>query len=168
MRLSISARVSIACTSVIVMALALLAIGLSVGNKIHQADLRITSLSDALGREDRLDQAQRRLGPRFVSRLPFVEQRLETQVWTPPRIRDSRAVTAEAYPVRTSVAPGRRASGPMFPPRTGGVLRRASSRILRSRARSRSWPRRDPWSAAKPSPRPCLRRPTGVPRGPPA
>jgi len=60
-RLSISARVSIACTSVIVMALALLAIGLSVGNKIHQADLRITILSDALGREDRLDQAQRRL-----------------------------------------------------------------------------------------------------------
>ena len=57
MRLSISARVSIACTSVIVMALALLAIGLSVGNKIHQADLRITILSDALGREDRLDQA---------------------------------------------------------------------------------------------------------------
>ncbi len=43
------------------MALALLAIGLSVGNKIHQADVRITSLSDALGREDRLDQAQRRL-----------------------------------------------------------------------------------------------------------
>jgi diguanylate cyclase (GGDEF)-like protein len=60
-RLSVSARVSIACTSVIVMALVLLAIGLSVGNKIHQADLRITFLSDALGREDRLDQAQRRL-----------------------------------------------------------------------------------------------------------
>ena len=61
MRLSISARVSIACTSVIVMALAVLAIGLSVGNKIHQADLRITFLSNALSREDRLDQAQRRL-----------------------------------------------------------------------------------------------------------
>ncbi len=61
MRLSISARVSMACTSVIVMALALLAIGLSVGNKIHQADLRITRLSDALAQEDRLDQAQRRL-----------------------------------------------------------------------------------------------------------
>ena len=61
MRLSVSARVSIACTSVIVMALALLAIGLSVGNKIHQADLRITFLSDALSREDRLDQAQRQL-----------------------------------------------------------------------------------------------------------
>jgi diguanylate cyclase (GGDEF)-like protein len=43
------------------MALALLAVGLSVGNKIHQADLRITLLSDALGHEDRLDQAQRRL-----------------------------------------------------------------------------------------------------------
>ncbi len=61
MRLSISTRVSIACTSVIVMALALLAMGLSVGNKIHHADLRITLLSDALSREDRLDQAQRRL-----------------------------------------------------------------------------------------------------------
>lgn len=60
-RLSISARVSIACTSVIVMALALLAIGLSVSNKIQQADLRITFLSHALGQEDRLDQAQRRL-----------------------------------------------------------------------------------------------------------
>lgn len=60
-RLSISARVSIACTSVIVMPLALLAIGLSVSNKIHQADLRITFLSGALGHEDRLDQAQRRL-----------------------------------------------------------------------------------------------------------
>lgn len=61
MRLSISARVSIACTSVIVMALALLATGLSVSNKIHQADLRITRLSEVLGQEDRLDQAQRRL-----------------------------------------------------------------------------------------------------------
>lgn len=61
MRLSISARVSIACASVIGMALALLAIGLSVGNKIHEADLRITVLSDALGHEDRLDQAQRLL-----------------------------------------------------------------------------------------------------------
>ena len=61
MRLSISARVSIACTSVIVMALALLAIGLSVGNKIHKADMRITLLSDALAQEDRLDRAQRRL-----------------------------------------------------------------------------------------------------------
>ncbi len=61
MRLSISARVSIACASVIVMALALLAIGLSVSNKIHQADLRITWLSDALEREGRLDQEQSRL-----------------------------------------------------------------------------------------------------------
>lgn len=61
MRLSISVRVSIACASVIVMALALLAVGLSVGNKIHQADLRIAHLSDALGQEDWLDQAQRRL-----------------------------------------------------------------------------------------------------------
>jgi diguanylate cyclase (GGDEF)-like protein len=60
-RLSISGRVSIACTSVIVMALAVLAVGLSVGNKIYQADLRITFLSEALSREDRLDQAQRRL-----------------------------------------------------------------------------------------------------------
>lgn len=61
MRLSISARVSIACATVIVLALGLLAIGLSVGNKIHQADLRITLLSDALRVEDRLDRAQRRL-----------------------------------------------------------------------------------------------------------
>lgn len=61
MRLSISARVSIASTSVIVMALALLATGLSVSNKIHEADLQITRLSEALGQEDRLDQAQRRL-----------------------------------------------------------------------------------------------------------
>jgi diguanylate cyclase (GGDEF)-like protein len=60
-RLSISTRVSLACTFVIVLALALLAIGLSVGNKIHQADLRIALLSDALGQEDRLDQTQRRL-----------------------------------------------------------------------------------------------------------
>lgn len=61
MRLSISARVTIACTLVIVMALALLATGLSVSNKIHRADLRITLLSDALSQEDLLDQAQRRL-----------------------------------------------------------------------------------------------------------
>lgn len=61
MRLSISARVSIACTSVILMALGLLAIGLSVGNKIHAADLRITLLSEALHMEDQLDQAQRQL-----------------------------------------------------------------------------------------------------------
>jgi diguanylate cyclase (GGDEF)-like protein len=60
-RLSISARVSVACTSVILMALTLLAIGLSVGNKIHNADSRITLLSQALHLEDRLDQAQRRL-----------------------------------------------------------------------------------------------------------
>ena len=60
-QLSISARVSVACTSVIVMALTVLAVGLSVGNKIHQADLHITFLSEALGREDRLDQIQRRL-----------------------------------------------------------------------------------------------------------
>jgi diguanylate cyclase (GGDEF)-like protein len=43
------------------MALAVLATGLSVGNKIHQADVRITLLSEALGQQDRLDQAQRRL-----------------------------------------------------------------------------------------------------------
>ena len=61
MRLSISARVSLACTLVIVLALAVLAIGLSVSNKINDADLQITLLSDALAYEDRLDQAQRRL-----------------------------------------------------------------------------------------------------------
>ncbi|MFC3579303.1 putative bifunctional diguanylate cyclase/phosphodiesterase [Sphingomonas hylomeconis] len=43
------------------MALALLAIGLSVGNKIHHADLRIALLSEELGQEDRLDQEQRQL-----------------------------------------------------------------------------------------------------------
>ena len=68
MRLSISARVSVACTSVIVMALAVLAVGLSVGNKIHQADLHITFLSEALSREDRQDQTQRGLR-RDVGRL---------------------------------------------------------------------------------------------------
>lgn len=61
MRLSISARVSLACTLVIVPALAVLAIGLSVSNKINDADFQITQLSDALAYEDRLDQAQRRL-----------------------------------------------------------------------------------------------------------
>lgn len=61
MRLSISARVSIACTSVILMALTLLGVGLSVGNKIHAANARITLLSQALQLEDQLDQAQRRL-----------------------------------------------------------------------------------------------------------
>jgi diguanylate cyclase (GGDEF)-like protein len=61
MRLSISARVSIACVTVMVLALTLLAIGLTVGNKIHGADTRITRLSEALQMEDRLDQAQRRL-----------------------------------------------------------------------------------------------------------
>jgi diguanylate cyclase (GGDEF)-like protein len=60
-RLSISARVSIACTAVIIMALAVLATGLSVGNKIHHADVRIALLSEILAQQDRLDQAQRRL-----------------------------------------------------------------------------------------------------------
>ncbi len=61
MQLSISARVSIACTLVILLALTLLGIGLSVGNKIHDADSRITLLSQALHLEDGLDQAQRLL-----------------------------------------------------------------------------------------------------------
>ncbi len=61
MRLSISARVSIACTSVILMALTLLGVGLSVGNKIHDADVRIALLSQALQLEDQLDQTQRQL-----------------------------------------------------------------------------------------------------------
>jgi diguanylate cyclase (GGDEF)-like protein len=46
---------------VIAMALLLLAVGLSVGNKIHGADTRITLLSQALRLEDQLDQDQRRL-----------------------------------------------------------------------------------------------------------
>ncbi len=61
MRLPISARVLIACTLVIAMGLTVLAIGLSVGNKIRDADLRITLLSEALHLEDQLDQAQRGL-----------------------------------------------------------------------------------------------------------
>jgi diguanylate cyclase (GGDEF)-like protein len=60
-RLSISARVSVACMSVILLALAVLAAGLSASDKIHDADLRITRLSEALRLEDQLDQAQRRL-----------------------------------------------------------------------------------------------------------
>jgi diguanylate cyclase (GGDEF)-like protein len=43
------------------MALAVLATGLSVGNKIHHADVRIALLSEILAQQDRLDQAQRRL-----------------------------------------------------------------------------------------------------------
>ena len=61
MRLSISARVLIACSMVIVTGLALLAVGLSVSNKIHDADTRIASLTRALRLEDELDQEQRRL-----------------------------------------------------------------------------------------------------------
>ncbi len=61
MRLSISARVLIACTAIILMALAVLAVGLTVSNKIHDADARITQLSQALHLEDQLDQDQRRL-----------------------------------------------------------------------------------------------------------
>ena len=61
MRLTISTRVSIFCAVVIVMALVLLAIGLSVGNKIHEADTSIAAMSEALRIEDEHDQAQRRL-----------------------------------------------------------------------------------------------------------
>jgi diguanylate cyclase (GGDEF)-like protein len=46
---------------VILMALSLLGIGLSVGNKIHDADARISFLSQALHLEDQLDLDQRRL-----------------------------------------------------------------------------------------------------------
>ena len=61
MRLSISARVLIACTTVILMALAVLAVGLTVANKIHDADTRITHLSQALRLEDQMEAGQRRL-----------------------------------------------------------------------------------------------------------
>jgi diguanylate cyclase (GGDEF)-like protein len=61
MRLSISARVLIACTTIILLALSVLARGLTVSNKIHDADTRITQLSQALHFEDQLDQDQRRL-----------------------------------------------------------------------------------------------------------
>jgi diguanylate cyclase (GGDEF)-like protein len=53
--------VLIACAIVILMALGLLATGLSVGNKIHDADTRIAFLSQALHLENRIDQEQRRL-----------------------------------------------------------------------------------------------------------
>lgn len=61
MRLTISTRVSIACAVVIVMGLVLLAISLTVGNKILDADASIASMSEALRVEDLHDQAQRRL-----------------------------------------------------------------------------------------------------------
>ncbi|OWK29926.1 putative bifunctional diguanylate cyclase/phosphodiesterase [Sphingomonas mucosissima] len=61
MRLTISTRVSIACAAVIVLALVLLAIGLTVSDKIHDADASIASMSEALRIEDQHDQAQRRL-----------------------------------------------------------------------------------------------------------
>ena len=107
MRLSISARVSIACASVIVMALALLAVGLSVGNKIHQADLRITLLSDALGHEDRLDQAQRRLR-QDVGRLTRATER---GVKVPDARWDDlhkRIATFKRLSLRTAQIPDRR------------------------------------------------------------
>lgn len=61
MRLTISTRVSIACAVVIVMGLVLLATGLTVGDKIHDADASIAAMSKALRIEDQHDQAQRRL-----------------------------------------------------------------------------------------------------------
>jgi hypothetical protein len=60
-RLSISARVSIACALVIVLSTVLLATALGVANEIHQADQRITALTHALQIEDQHDQAQRNL-----------------------------------------------------------------------------------------------------------
>jgi len=61
MRLSMAAQGLIACTTIIVMALAVLAMGLRVSNKIHDADTRIIQLSQALHFEDQLDQDERRL-----------------------------------------------------------------------------------------------------------
>jgi diguanylate cyclase (GGDEF)-like protein len=60
-RLSISARVSMACALVILLSMLLLAIGLSVSNDIHYANERVTLLSLALQTEDQHDQAQRNL-----------------------------------------------------------------------------------------------------------
>lgn len=61
MRLSIAARVSIACTTVVVLGIALLLAGLAVSEKVHDADQRIVSLSEALHSQDRHDRAQRHL-----------------------------------------------------------------------------------------------------------
>jgi diguanylate cyclase (GGDEF)-like protein len=60
-RLSISARVSLACALVILLSVMLLAIGLSVANDIHFANQRVTLLSEALQTENRHDRAQRDL-----------------------------------------------------------------------------------------------------------
>lgn len=61
MRLSIAARVSIACIAVIVMAVLVLASGFAVSNAIVRAEARIVRLSEALHVLDRQDQAQQRL-----------------------------------------------------------------------------------------------------------
>jgi hypothetical protein len=47
-RLSIAARVSIACATVIVLALLVLATGFTVGRAVHSADMQIARLSQAL------------------------------------------------------------------------------------------------------------------------
>jgi diguanylate cyclase (GGDEF)-like protein len=60
-RLSISARVSMACALVILLSMMLLAIGLSVANDIDYANQRVTLLSMALQTEGQHDQAQRDL-----------------------------------------------------------------------------------------------------------
>jgi len=60
-RLSIAARVSIACATVIVLALSVLASGFTVGRAVHSADMQIARLSQALHTQGRHDQAQQRL-----------------------------------------------------------------------------------------------------------
>ncbi|WP_375270546.1 putative bifunctional diguanylate cyclase/phosphodiesterase [Sphingomonas sp.] len=61
MRLSIAARVSIACGAVIVMAIMVLASGFAVSDAIVRAEARIVRLSETLHVLDRQDQAQQRL-----------------------------------------------------------------------------------------------------------
>jgi diguanylate cyclase (GGDEF)-like protein len=60
-RLSIAARVSIACTTVIVLGVGLLLAGFAVSQTIYAADQRIASLSEALHSQDQHDRAQQRL-----------------------------------------------------------------------------------------------------------
>lgn len=61
MRLSIAARVSLACVAVITLAMLLLAVGLAVSNAVDRAETRIARLSEILHTQDRHDHAQQRL-----------------------------------------------------------------------------------------------------------
>jgi diguanylate cyclase (GGDEF)-like protein len=60
-RLSIAARVLIACTTLMVLGLMLLVAGFAVNENVHTADQRIVLLSEALHAQDRQDRAQDQL-----------------------------------------------------------------------------------------------------------